>query len=59
MFAYAFTVVDMQLRHSTRVAIPGLAFQHEPGWYLDLGMDAPTSVDEDWFSVQSLISGGR
>jgi hypothetical protein len=59
MFAYAFTVVDVQLKHSTRVAIPGLAFQHEPGWYLDLGMDAPTSVDEPWFSVQSLISGGR
>jgi Protein of unknown function (DUF1329) len=59
MFAYAFTVVDMQLKHSTRVAIPGLAFQHEPGWYLDLGMDAQTSVGEEWFSVQSLISGGR
>ena len=59
MFAYAFTVVDMQLRHSTRVAIPGLAFQHEPGWYLDLGMDAPTSVDEAWFSVGQLIAGGR
>ena len=59
MFAYAFTVVDIQLRHSTRVAIPGLAFQHEPGWYLDLGMDAPTSVDEAWFSVGQLIAGGR
>ena len=59
MFAYAFTVVDMQLMHSTRVAIPGLAFQHEPGWYLDLGMDARTSVSEAWFSVQALIAGGR
>ena len=38
--AYADSVVDIQLQHSTRVSIPGLAFQHEPGWYLDLGFDA-------------------
>ncbi len=59
MFAYAYSVVDIQLRHSTRVAIPGLAFQHEPGWYLDLGPDAASAADEPWFSVQSLIAGGR
>ncbi len=59
MFAYAFTVADMQIRHSTRVAIPGMAFQQEPGWYLDLGMDAPTSVNGDWFGVSALISAGR
>jgi hypothetical protein len=59
MFAYAYSVIDTQLMHGTRVAIPGLAFQDEPGWYLDLGMDAPTSVAEDWFSVASLIKAGR
>jgi len=59
MFAYAYSVVDIQLQHSTRVSIPGLAFQHEPGWYLDLGFDAPTAAEESWFSVQALISGGR
>ncbi len=59
MFAYAYTVVDTQLLHGTRVAIPGLAFQNEPGWYLDLGMDAPTSVAEDWFTVAALIKAGR
>ncbi len=59
LFAYAYSVIDIQLHHSTRVAIPGLAFQDEPGWYLDLGFDAPTSVDEEWFSVQSLIAAGR
>ena len=59
MFAYAYSVVDIQLQHSTRVSIPGLAFQHEPGWYLDLGFDAPTAAPESWFSVQALIAGGR
>ena len=59
MFAYAYSVIDTQLMHGTRVAIPGLAFQNEPGWYLDLGMDAPTSVNDDWFSVASLIKAGR
>ena len=59
LFAYAYSVVDTQLQHSTRVAIPGLAFQHEAGWYLDLGPDAPSTVGEEWFSVQGLISAGR
>jgi len=59
MFAYAYSVVDTQLMHGTRVAIPGIAFQNDPGWYLDLGMDAPTSVHEDWFSVAGLIQAGR
>ncbi len=59
MFAYAYSVVDTQLLHGTRVSIPGQAFQNEPGWYLDLGFDAETSVDEEWFSVSGLISGGR
>ncbi len=59
MFAYAYSVIDMQLMHGTRVAIPGLAFQDEAGWYIDLGFDAPTSVGEDWFSIPNLIAGGR
>jgi hypothetical protein len=59
MFAYAYSVIDIQLQHSTRVAIPGLAYQDEPGWYLDLGFDHPSAVPEDWYSVRSLISGGR
>ncbi len=59
MFAYAFSVVDIQLMHGTRVAMPGLAFQEEPGWYIDRGFDAPTSAEEDWFSVAGLIEAGR
>jgi len=59
LFAYAYSVVDIQLQHSTRVAIPGLAFQHEAGWYLDLGPEAPSTVGEEWFSVHGLIAAGR
>jgi len=59
MFAYAYTVVDIQLEHGTRVAMPGLAFQDEPGWYVDRGPEADSSVGEEWFSIPALISAGR
>jgi hypothetical protein len=59
MFIYAFSVIDMQLMHGTRAAIPGLAFQDEPGWYLDIGFDKPQSSSEDWFKVAGLIEAGR
>jgi len=59
MFVYGFTVLDLQLRHGTRAAIPGMAFPDEPGWYLDRGPDAPESVTPDWFSIPSLIAAGR
>ncbi|MFQ5352041.1 MAG: DUF1329 domain-containing protein [Candidatus Binatia bacterium] len=59
MFAYAYSVIDMQLMHGTRVAIPGLAFQDEAGWYIDLGFDVATAADESWFSIPGLINAGR
>ncbi|HYC53927.1 MAG TPA: DUF1329 domain-containing protein [Candidatus Binatia bacterium] len=59
MFVYGFTVLDLQLGHGTRAAIPGMAFPDEAGWYLDRGMDAPESVSINWFSIPSLISAGR
>ncbi len=59
MFAYAYSVIDMQLMHGTRAAIPGMGFQDEAGWYIDLGFDAETSADEDWYSVAGLVSGAR
>jgi hypothetical protein len=57
MFIYAFTTVDMQLEHGTRVAIPGMAFQDEPGWYLDVG--PKYGLDESWFTIAALISAGH
>lgn len=59
MFVYAYTVVDMQLQHGTRVSIPGRAFQNDPGWFLDLGFDAPTAAPEEWFSIPALVRSGR
>jgi hypothetical protein len=57
MFIYAFTVVDMQLEHGTRVAIPGMAFQDEPGWYVDVG--EKYGGEESWFTIAALISAGH
>jgi len=59
MFIYAFSVIDMQLMHGTRAAIPGLAFQQDPGWYIDIGFDAPQSAGEEWFTIGGLIAAGR
>jgi hypothetical protein len=59
MFAYAYSVIDTQLMHGTRVAIPGLAFQDEAAWYLDLGPDVDTAASEDWFSIPGLLSASR
>jgi hypothetical protein len=59
MFIYAFSVIDMQLMHGTRAAIPGTAFQDEAGWYIDAGFDVPQSAGEDWFTVAGLVAGGR
>ncbi len=59
MFIYAFTVIDMQLMHGTRAAIPGMAFPDEAGWYIDIGFDQPQSAGVDWFGVSGLIRAGR
>ncbi len=59
MFIYAFSVIDMQLMHGTRAAIPGIAFQDEAGWYIDVGFDHKYSAAEEWFSVAGLLGGGR
>ena len=57
MFIYAFTVVDMQLEHGTRVSIPGMGFQNEPGWYIDKG--EKYGGEESWFTIAALISAGH
>ena len=59
MFIYAFSVIDMQMMHGTRAAIPGMAFPDEPGWYIDIGFDHENSPSENWFTIPGLISAGR
>jgi hypothetical protein len=59
MFVYAFTVLDMQLLHGTRAAIPGMQFPNEVGWFIDIGFDDENSVNEDWFTIAGLLSAGK
>ena len=59
MFVYAFTVIDMQLLHGTRAAIPGMQFPEEPGWFIDIGFDDEKSVPDEWYNVAGLISNSR
>ncbi len=59
MFVYAFSVLDTQLEHATRAAIPGMAFPNEPGWYVDRGLDDDHSVELSWYTVAALIQAGR
>jgi hypothetical protein len=59
MFVYAFSVLDMQLLHGTRAAIPGMAFPDEAGWYIDIGFKHQYSVQESWWTIAGLLSGGH
>ncbi|MEE8310803.1 MAG: DUF1329 domain-containing protein [Candidatus Binatia bacterium] len=59
MFIYAFSVLDMQLLHGTRAAIPGMQFPEEPAWYVDIGFDHEYSVNERWWTIAGLLSGGH
>jgi len=59
MFVYAFTVIDMQLLHGTRAAIPGMQFPEEPGWYIDIGFDHDYSAGEEWFTIAGLLTDSK
>jgi hypothetical protein len=56
-FLYGFVMVDVQLEHGTRAALPGMGFPNEPGWYINQG--EKMDVGEDWFSIAALIRAGR
>ena len=51
------TVVDMQMNHATRVALPSPKYSGEPGWYFNQG--DKTGLTEDFFTVSHLIAAGR
>jgi hypothetical protein len=36
-----------------------MQFPDEPGWFIDIGFNDPNSVTEDWWTIASLIAGGR
>jgi hypothetical protein len=56
-FVPSIVMVDMQLQHATRAALPSHRFPGEEGWYFDLG--AKSGTTEDFFTVAHLISSGR
>ena len=49
-------MVDMQLQHATKAALPSHRFPGEPGWYWSQGSKAGTV--EDKFTIAELISSG-
>ncbi len=56
-FLMGFVMVDTQLEHGTRAALPGMGFRDEPGWYINQG--DKMGVGEDWFTIASLIAAGK
>jgi len=56
-FLPAIFMVDMQLDHATRAALPSSRFAREVGWYFNKGEESGT--DEEFFSISALIAAGR
>ena len=56
-FIYGFVMIDTQLQHGTRAALPGTGFPNEPGWYINQG--EKMGVGEDWFTLAALIGSGH
>jgi len=57
IFAPAIVMVDMQLEHATRAALPSHRFAGEQGWYFNQGEQS--GVMEEWFTVAALVAAGR
>jgi hypothetical protein len=56
-FAPAIVMVDMQLEHATKAALPSHRFPGEQGWYYHQGEKA--GITDDWFTVAALVSAGH
>ena len=56
-FLPSIVMVDMQLSHATKAALPSHRYPGEEGWYFDLADKSGTT--EDFFTVAHLISSGR
>jgi Protein of unknown function (DUF1329) len=57
IFAPAIVMVDMQLEHATKGALPSARFPGEQGWYFNQGEAA--GVTEEWFTVAALVAAGH
>ena len=56
-FQPAIVMVDMQLEHATKAALPSLRFPGEQGWYFNQGERA--GITDDWFTVAALVAAGH
>jgi len=56
-FVPAIVMVDMQLEHATRAALPSRRFPGEQGWYFNQGEEA--GVVKEWFTVAALVAAGH
>ncbi|HXQ21138.1 MAG TPA: DUF1329 domain-containing protein [Candidatus Acidoferrales bacterium] len=51
------TMVDMQLSHATKAALPSSKYPGEEGWYYNQG--AKSGISEEFFTVAHLIASGN
>ena len=56
-FVPAIVMVDLQLEHATKAALPSHRFPGEQGWYFNQGDKA--GVSDDWFTVAALVGAGH
>ena len=52
-FTHSITMVDMQLSHATRAALPSSKYPGEAGWYFNQG--AKTGLTEEFFTIAHMI----
>jgi len=56
-FGPSITMVDMQLNHATRAALPSSKYPGEEGWYFNQG--DKTGITEEFFTIAHLIESGH
>lgn len=56
-FNHSIAMVDMQLSHGTRWALPSATYPGEEGWYFNQG--AKTGLTEEFFTLGHLISASH
>ena len=56
-FSPSIVMVDTQLDHATRAALPSHRFEREVGWRYNKGEESGTN--EEFFSIAEMISAGR
>jgi len=57
LFVPAIVMVDLQLDHATKCALPSHRFPGEQGWYFNQG--EKSGVTDDWFTVSALVNAGH